>query len=146
MKNQRFKLTTALIVSALHPNEPFPDGTIWEPSNGADQSEARELVQSGYAVEHEATKDDVVVPTLDQARIEAARKESQPDDEDDGSEGDDADLKSILDGSVESVAGELDGLDHAQLHRLAELENAGKQRVGVGKAIEAALEALGPQE
>ena len=54
----------------------------------------------------------------------------------------DGDLKAILDGTVDAVVGELDGLDEASLQRLAELEAAGKQRKGVADAITAAIEAL----
>ena len=155
MKNTRYKLLTSIIVSALHPNEPQAGGVVWEPTNTIDQHEADLLVKSGYAEEHEATKDDKLTPTWLQRQDEAKRKREAADVPvstiDLQSQGQvaftDDELNLILDGNVDQVTAELDGLDAATLERLETLEGRReKPRAGVSKAIAAAIENLGEQE
>lgn len=162
MSNQRYKLLTTLIVSALHPNEPQQAGGVWEPTNAIDIQEAEYLVKTGYAEEHTATKKDVVLKTWLQQQDEAKRKKAA---EDAGEEepatvvttppaGEktytDEELLLVLDGNVENVEAELEGLTLDALNRLDVLEDredGGKKRKGVHDAIAAAIEALeGDQE
>lgn len=152
MKNQRYSLLTTIIVSALHPNEPQQAGTKWEPTNAIDIGEANELVGIGYAEKIDASKDDVLTLTVLQRQDEAKRKAAEAEDvevEPDPLADDtlaDEELALILDGNVEQVKAELDGLTAAQLHRLDELEGdkeqGGKQRKGVHDAIADAIAAL----
>lgn len=149
MKNQRYHLLTKLIVSALHPNEPQSAGTKWDPTNAIDIQEANELVQMTYAERIDGNKADTVTPTWLQRQDEGLRKV-------DADEADEAvvplagkivaddQLDLILEGNVESVRAELDGLSSEQLHRLDELEGAegGKRRKGVHDAITDAVAAL----
>lgn len=157
MKTQRYKLLTTLIVSALHPNEVHQTGTVWAPSNRMDILEAEDLVKSGYAEKTNDTKASLASLALD--RKEAARQRQaaidRGEDPDAGaasapvvtdtSTSDDEVLSLILEGSVDQVVAELEGLTEAQLQRLAELEAGenGKKRKGVAEAVEAAVEALG---
>lgn len=159
MKNQRFNLLTTLIVSALHPNEPQPAGTKWEPTNVIDIQEANELVLANYAEKIDADKSHTVTPTWLQRQDEAKRKaaeevvsEPEPDSTPDGGSDDDLtddELALVLEGNVEQVKAELDGLTVEQLKRLDALEGAegAKQRKGVTDAIADAISALeNPQE
>lgn len=155
MKNQRYSLLTTIIVSALHPNEPQQAGTKWEPTNAIDIGEANELVQIGYAEKIDANKDDVLTLTVLQRQDEAKRKAAAEADEeladplaDNTLTGGltDEELALILEGNIDQVKAELDGLTAAQLHRLDELEGdkeqGGKQRKGVHDAIADAIAAL----
>jgi hypothetical protein len=152
MKTQRYRLLTTLIVSALHPNEPHPTGTEWAPVNVIDIQEADSLVLSGYAEKSEGKGSAPLASTVIE-RQDAARKAKEAADrgetvdDDAGSNLNETDqvLTLILEGSVDQVKAELDGLTGEQLQRLSELEDGadGKQRKGVADAITAAIEALG---
>lgn len=159
MKSQRYNLLTTLIVSALHPNEPFGVGTIWEPTNTVDIHEAEALCEMKYAKHHAATKDDKVEPTWlqkqDAKRIaeEDAADASNGFDPDDLGEGSgdkdlsDAELALILEGSVDAVSAELADLTEPQLIRLAGLEEARERpRKGVADAIADAVANIQSQE
>ena len=151
MKNQRYKLLTMLIVSALHPNEPYGAGTVWEPTNTIDIQEAEQLVLATYAEKIDGDKDDAVTPTLLQRQDEAKRK-SEADEEAPASDIvpftgrvlTDDELALILEGDIKAVKPELDGLSAEQLYRLDELEGTegGKKRKGVHDAIADALASL----
>lgn len=151
MKNKRYNLLTTLIVSALHPNEPFGAGTKWEPTNAIDIREAEELTAAKYAEEWTPRKEDELTLTRlqkeDAAKGSGAAGESTVDDDvADPAAGDglsDDELSLILDGSVDAVAAELEGLDEDTLRRLYELEAARERpRKGVADAINDAIEAL----
>jgi hypothetical protein len=164
MKTQRYNLLTALIVSALHPNEPQAPGTKWEPTNAIDVQEANELTLAGYAEKIEAKASDKITPTWLQRQDEARRKAAVEaevadvprvdpnanDGQGDGGGFSDEELKLILAGSVEQIKAELEGLTADQLLRLAELEGDaeqdGKQRVTAIQAIEAAYAAKTAEE
>lgn len=160
MKNQRYKLLTTIIVSALHPNEPHAPGTVWEPTNAIDVQEADQLVEAKYAEKTSDAKA-TVTPTWLQRQDDAKRKAveapaeepvpgSKSSTQDDGLS--DEELELVLEGNVEQVKAELDGLTREQLLRLDELEGdkdqGGKQRKGVHDAIADAIAALedGEQE
>lgn len=141
MKNQRYSLLSTMLISAIHPNEPQAAGTVWEPTNAIDIQEAELLCKAGYAEHTTASKDDVVTAT--KLQREDAKPASAPVNENPADTGDDLDdemLALILDGSVENVAAELDGLSAEQLKRLVQLERKGKDRKGVHEAIAAAIE------
>lgn len=149
MKNQRYKLLTTIIVSALHPNEPNDAGTVWEPVNVIDIQEAKALVQAGYAEETSDTKTPLASTVLE--RQDAARKAKEAADRGEelpkqpvSTNDEDEKLSLILSGNVEQVRAELEGLTSAQLLRLDELEGdaeqGGKQRKGVAEAIAEAYE------
>jgi hypothetical protein len=153
MKNQRYNLLTTLIVSALHPNEPFPVGTTWEPTNAIDIQEAEALCLAGYAKKIDGGASDKLQPTWlqkqDEAKRKAAEQEQSQDEEDPAptiTSDEDEELRAILLGNVEQVRAELDGLTAAQLLRLDELEGdkeqGGKARKGVHDAINEAYAAL----
>lgn len=153
MKKQRYNLLTTLIVSALHPNEPQAPGTKWEPTNVIDIQEADALVASNYAEKVDAAKDDTVTPTWLQRQDEAKRAAAAkadvvepttvtiPEDDDTLS---DEELALVLEGNVDQVAAELDGLTVEQLQRLDAMEASedGKKRKGVADAIADAIAAL----
>lgn len=159
MSTPRYRLLTTLIVSALHPNEPHPAGTEWAPKNVLDVKEADELVQVGYAEQVKGTSNAPLASlVLDREDAARKRKEALDRGEDPDADvvvtekkqppantGDDEVLSLILEGNVDQVKAELDGLTVEQLLRLAELEGdaeqGGKQRKGVLEAIDAAVEA-----
>lgn len=153
-KPQGFKLLTTLIVSALHPNEPKNEGTVWVPTNRMDVLEAEGLVKAKYAAEYEPAKGDTIHPTWLQVQDEQRRKEEDEEDEEDlttdptGSDGlSDDELSIILDGNVAHVTSELAGLERSELERLAALENARDQpRKGVNDAIADAIAAIDAQQ
>jgi hypothetical protein len=148
MKTQRYRLLTTLIVSALHRNEPHPKGTEWAPSNVIDVQEADALVQSGYAEKVTGDSKAPLASTVFE-REDAARKRQEAldrgEDLEDTKPVTDADdvLWLILDGSVDDVTAELEGLTPEQLTRLAELEASadGKKRKGVADAVAQYLDA-----
>jgi hypothetical protein len=156
MKTQRYNLLTALIVSALHPNEPQAPGTKWEPTNAIDVQEANELTLAGYAEKIEAKASDKITPTWLQRQDEARRKaavEAEVADVprvDPNANDGQGDGGGFSDEELEQIPAELEGLTADQLLRLAELEGDaeqdGKQRVTAIQAIEAAYAAKTAEE
>lgn len=140
MKNQRYSLLSTMLISAIHPNEPQAAGTVWEPTNAIDIQEAELLCKAGYAEHTTASKGEVVATKLQREDARPAPVNEKPDDTGSNDDLDDEMLDLILDGSVENVAAELDGLSVEQLQRLGQLERKGKDRKGVHEAIAAAIE------
>lgn len=152
MKTQRYKLLTTLIVSALHPNEPQAAGTVWAPVNVIDVQEAEALVTASYAEKTDDDKAPLASTVLE--RQDAARKRKEAEDRGETVEDskppapvvseDDQVLSLILEGTVDQVKAELEGLTAEQLTRLGELEaeKGEKARKGVADAVAEALEEL----
>lgn len=116
-----FKLTTKVIVSAIHPNEPQAKGTVWHPANRSQELEAQALHNVGLAA---PTNEAVTVKSVEQP---------DPVAEDEGDV--DTELATLLEGNVsevnEAIDDAFDDLSAEQLEALSKLEAAGKNRKGV---------------
>ena len=121
----KYKTLVEAIISAIHPNEPQPKGTVWEPKSRADELEAEALEQVGYAKQ----------------TTEAVTAKTVSDGDDDG----DDELAYLLDGNVtevnEAIDAAFDDLSAEQLEALSELEAKGKNRKGVLDHIASYLDA-----
>lgn len=143
MKTQRYNLLTTAIVGAVHANQPQVGGTKWEPTNANDVQEAELLCKAGYAEKIDAVKGDEVTPTWLQRQDALAKTKAEEPIQEPGQTVSNDDMEAlalILDGSVDSVTAELDGLNEDELRQLDALEAAGKGRKGVHEAIAAALD------
>jgi hypothetical protein len=132
MSKSNYKLLTSCIVSALHPNEPIAAGTVFNAKDYAGgEQEAKQLVLLGYAeVTDEAPTHNAEKPEADPAAISGLEEDE------------DAPLKLILGGNVESVKEAIasGSLTPEQIKRLGELNILSeKPRQGVEDAVEAAL-------
>lgn len=67
-KLQNYRVLTACIIAALHPNEPTKAGVVYTPEDEADRLEADSLARVGYV---KKTDDDATVDTW--AKLQAER-------------------------------------------------------------------------
>jgi hypothetical protein len=133
----KIKTNTSIIVGGF--NNVVPAGVVVEAGTPEQEAEFNALVAAGMAKKtNEAVTDEAKWPTTVSASGNVGAPVS-------GIVPKAADaLDGILDGTVDDVKGRLSGLDADSLARLGEMEAAGKDRVGVHTAIEAATAALAP--
>jgi hypothetical protein len=132
MSKSNCKLLTAAIVSALHPNEAIPAGTVFNPKEfQGGEDEAKALVLMGYA---EFTDEKSSFSPV--AAKEPAISGEEPND--------DKALNAVLEGNVDDVKAAIaSGVYSAeQIKRLGELNTlSAKPRAGVEDAVADALKA-----
>lgn len=134
-KPKRYKLLTECLVSAIHPNELPPRGSIWTAETNEEIQEAVALAQAGYARE---TNEAATVETRSQ--LNRAPLTGIVDADKIDTSVTDAPLLELLTNSVNGVAELLPTLSAEELTRLGELELAGNQkRKGVLTAIATVL-------
>lgn len=126
----RYKLLTHAIVSAIHPNEPQMNGTIWDASDKSDALEAEALARVGLAKE---TNEAATVKTIAERNAKGGKAKDDADDTEDQ-------LGKLIAGKAADVEAALPSLSIEQLHELQKLEAAGHARKGVTAAITAQIE------
>jgi hypothetical protein len=123
----RYKLLTHAIVSAIHPNEPQMNGTIWDASDKSDALEAEALARVGLAKE---TNEAATVKTIAERNAKGGKAKDDTEDQ----------LTKLIAGKAADVEAALPSLSIEQLHELQQLEAAGHARKGVTAAITAQIE------